>query len=58
MSVILKEDHFKIIQKIKRRALITHLVGIGLTLLLLVIPLYFYLTFVGKRLRRCRFLFP
>jgi soluble lytic murein transglycosylase-like protein len=43
MSVILKEDHIKIIQKIKRRALIVHLVGIGLTLLILVIPLHFYL---------------
>ncbi|NWG02786.1 MAG: transglycosylase SLT domain-containing protein [Syntrophaceae bacterium] len=43
MSVILKEDHIKIVQKIKKRALVIHLVGIGLALLTLVIPLHFYL---------------
>jgi soluble lytic murein transglycosylase-like protein len=43
MSVILKEDHFRIIKNIKRRSLIIHLLGIGLTLLILVIPLHFYL---------------
>ncbi len=43
MSVILKEDHFEIVRKIKRRALVIHVAGIGLTLLILAVPLYFYL---------------
>jgi hypothetical protein len=43
MSVILKEDHIHSVQKIRRRALIIHLAGIGLTLLILAIPLHFYL---------------
>jgi hypothetical protein len=43
MSVILKEDHFKIVRKIKRRALIIHLTGIAFTLLILVVPFYSYL---------------
>ena len=42
MSVILKEDHLKIVQKIKRRALIIHLAGVGLILLILTVPLHFY----------------
>lgn len=43
MSVILKEDHIQIVRKIKKRTLIIHLVGIGLTLLILAVPIYFYL---------------
>jgi soluble lytic murein transglycosylase-like protein len=43
MSVILKEDHIKIVRKIKKRALIIHLTSIGLALLTLTLPFYFYL---------------
>jgi len=43
MSVILKEDHIKIVRKVKKRALIIHLTSIGLALLILAIPFYFYL---------------
>jgi hypothetical protein len=43
MSCILKEDHLRILRKVKKRALKIHVCGIVLTLLISAIPLYYQL---------------
>jgi soluble lytic murein transglycosylase-like protein len=42
MSAHLKLDHIKLARKIKRRALMIHLIGIGFTLLIVITPVHFY----------------